>query len=145
MSHPETSTETRMTATELHRILVEWNDTARPYPADKCVHELVEAQAARNASAFAVEHESRKLSYGELNARANQLARVLRVKGVSRDVPVAVCLKRSLELPVALLAVLKAGGLVCRLTPIIPRTGWRIFCRICRHLCSSRSTGCIQN
>jgi amino acid adenylation domain-containing protein len=121
MSHPETSTETRMTATELHRILVEWNDTARPYPADKCVHELVEAQAARNASAFAVEHESRKLSYGELNARANQLARVLRVKGVSRDVPVAVCFKRSLELPVALLAVLKAGGACVPLDPDYPK------------------------
>src|ERR1039457_2065756 len=78
--------------------------------SDKCVHELVEAQAKENPEALAVVQDGRQLTYEELNARANQLARLLRQKGVGGDVPVAICLKRSLEMPVALLAVLKAGG-----------------------------------
>ena len=110
-----------MTDAERHRILVEWNDTGKNYPADKCVHELVEAQAEENPGAVAVEQETRQLSYEELNARANQLARVLRQKGVGCDVPVAICLKRSLELPVALLAVLKAGGACVPLDPDYPK------------------------
>ena len=111
----------RMTDAERHRILVEWNSTGKPYPADKCVQELVEAQAEKNPDALAVVQEGRQLSYAELNARANQLARVLRQKGVGCDVPVAICLKRSLELPVALLAVLKAGGACVPLDPDYPK------------------------
>jgi amino acid adenylation domain-containing protein len=110
-----------MTDAERHRIVVEWNNTAKPYPSDRCVHELVEMQATQNPSALAVEHESRELSYSELNARANQLARLLQSKGVGRDVPVGVCLTRSLELPVALLAVLKAGGACVPLDPDYPK------------------------
>ncbi len=110
-----------LTEAERHRILVEWNDTAKPYPSDKCVHELVEAQASQNPSAIAAEHESRQLNYGDLNSRANQLARLLQAKGVGRDVPVGVCLRRSLELPVALLAVLKAGGACLPLDPDYPK------------------------
>ena len=110
-----------MTDAERHRILVEWNTTGKPYPADKCVQELVEAQAEKNPDALAVVQEGRQLSYAELNARANQLARALRHKGVGRDVPVAICLKRSLELPVALLAVLKAGGACVPLDPDYPK------------------------
>jgi amino acid adenylation domain-containing protein len=116
-----TLTASHMTDTERHRILMEWNDTAKPYPSDKCVHQLVEAQAAHNPSAIAAEHESCQLTYGELNARANQLARLLQTRGVGRDVPVGVCLRRSLELPVALLAVLKAGGACVPLDPDYPR------------------------
>jgi amino acid adenylation domain-containing protein len=111
----------RITDTERHRILVEWNRTEKNYPSDKCVHELVEAQAEENPDAPAMEQESRQLTYEELNARANQLARLLREKGVSCDVPVAICLKRSLELPVALLAVLKAGGACVPLDPDYPK------------------------
>jgi amino acid adenylation domain-containing protein len=112
---------TRMTDAERHRILVEWNNTSRPYPADKCIHELVEAQAQENHDAIAAEQEANWLTYAELNARANQLARLLRQKGVGCDVPVAICLKRSLELPVALLAVLKAGGACVPLDPDYPK------------------------
>ena len=110
-----------MTDAERHRILVEWNNTGKNYPADKCVHELVEAQAEGNPNAIALEQETRQLSYEELNARANQLARLLRQKGVGCDVPVAICLKRSLELLVALLAVLKAGGACVPLDPDYPK------------------------
>ncbi|MGO9166609.1 MAG: AMP-binding protein, partial [Candidatus Sulfotelmatobacter sp.] len=77
----------RMTDAERHRILVEWNRTGKNYPSDKCVHELVEVQAGKNPDAIAVEQEGRQLSYEELNARANQLARLLRQKGVGCDVP----------------------------------------------------------
>jgi amino acid adenylation domain-containing protein len=116
-----TLTAHRMTGVERHRILVEWNDTRKPYPSDTCVHQLVEVQAARRSSSIAAERESLKLSYGELNARANQLARLLQAKGVGRNVPVGVCLRRSLELPVALLAVLKAGGACVPLDPDYPK------------------------
>jgi amino acid adenylation domain-containing protein len=109
-----------MTDAERYRVLVEWNDTARPCPSDQCVHELVEEQAAQNPFALAVEHESLQLTFGELNARANQLAQLLQSKGVGRGVPVGVCLRRSLELPVALLAVLKAGGACVPLDPDYP-------------------------
>jgi non-ribosomal peptide synthetase component F len=125
MSGSETATSTgntmRLSDAERHRILVEWNNTARPYPSGGCVHELVEAQAEQNPTAVAAEHEGRQLSYAELNAQANQLARLLRQKGVSRDVAVAICLKRSLELPIALLAVLKAGGACVPLDPDYPK------------------------
>src|SRR5712672_2495408 len=98
-----------MTDAERHRVLVEWNNTSKEYPSDKCVHELVEARVEQNPGELAVSQDARRLSYEELNARANQLAHFLRQKGVGCDVPVAICLKRSLELTVALLAVLKAG------------------------------------
>jgi amino acid adenylation domain-containing protein len=111
----------RMTDAERHRILVDWNNTGKPYPADKCIHEMVEAQAIANPNALAVAQEGRQLTYEELNARANQLARLLRQKGVGCDVPVAICLRRSLELPVALLAVLKAGGACVPLDPDYPK------------------------
>jgi len=85
------------------------------------VHDLVEAQAQENPGALAVVQEGRQLSYQELNVRSNQLARLLRQKGVGCDVPVAICLKRSLELPVALLAILKAGGACVPLDPDYPK------------------------
>jgi amino acid adenylation domain-containing protein len=125
MSGHESSTTAansiRMTDAERHRILVEWNDTSKQYPADKCVHEMIEAQAEKTPEAIAVAQETRQLNYAELNGRANQLARLLREKGVGQDVPVAICLKRSLELPVALLSVLKAGGACVPLDPDYPK------------------------
>jgi aspartate racemase len=115
-----TGAASSLPANELHRLLVEWNDTAKPYPADRCVHELVEAQAARAPQALAVETGSQKMTYAALNRCANQLARLLRKKGVGPEVPVAICLKRSLELLVALLGVLKAGGACVPLDPDYP-------------------------
>ncbi|MGA8763865.1 MAG: amino acid adenylation domain-containing protein [Candidatus Sulfotelmatobacter sp.] len=105
---------------ELQRLLVEWNNTARPYPADQCIHELVQAQAAKTPQAIAAETGSQRLTYASLNRCANQLARLLRKKGVGPEVPVAICLKRSLELLVALLGVLKAGGACVPLDPDYP-------------------------
>ena len=75
-----------------------------------CVHELLEAAAQGHADSVAVEFDGHSLTYAELHARANQLARVLRKHGVQREVLVGVCMERSLEMEVALLGILKAGG-----------------------------------
>ncbi|QRN99308.1 amino acid adenylation domain-containing protein [Archangium violaceum] len=99
-----------LTEAERRQLLVEWNETAVEYPRDTCIHTAFEEQAARRPEAVAVEFGERKLSYRELDERANQLAHVLRAHGVGPDVRVALCLERSVELVVSLLAILKAGG-----------------------------------
>jgi aspartate racemase len=101
--------------------LAEWNRTETEFPRDQCVHQLVEAQAARTPQAVAVEHGDQHLNYRALNERANQLAHLLRKRGVGPESRVGVCLRRSLELPVALLAVLKAGGACVPLDPAYPK------------------------
>jgi len=101
--------------------LAEWNRTEVEYPRDLCVHELVEAQVVRTPNASAVEHGGQRLTYRELNERANQLARFLRKRGVGQESRVGICLRRSLELPVALLAVLKAGAACVPLDPAYPK------------------------
>jgi amino acid adenylation domain-containing protein len=97
-------------ASERHQLLVEWNATEVEYPADQCVHTLFEGQAARTPHAVAVAHEDRQLSYGELNARADRLARYLRTLNVRPNARVAIRLERSIELVLAELAILKCGA-----------------------------------
>ena len=109
-----------LTQTERQRLLAEWNDTDKPYPADRCIHQIIEARAAMTPQAIAIEDGSRRLSYDELNRRANQLAHFLRNRGVRAEVLVGVCLKRSPELLIALLGVLKAGGACVPLDPDYP-------------------------
>ena len=104
---------------ERHELLVEWNATDRRV-AGAFVHELFETQVAVAPHAIAVEHDGAELSYGELNARANRLARHLRSVGVRPDTRVGVCIERSLEMIVGLLAVLKAGGAYVPLDPAYP-------------------------
>ena len=96
-----------LSAEERHRLLVEWNATEAAYPADRCLHELVEAQVERRPDAVAVVYENTQLTYGELNAQANRLASYLRELGVGPDARVALCVERSLEMVVGLLAVLR--------------------------------------
>jgi amino acid adenylation domain-containing protein len=110
-----------LSAAERHQLLVEWNDTAADYPKDRCIHELFEAQAARTPEAVAVVFEGRQLTYGELNARANQLAHYCIEIGVGRDVLVGLCMERSLELIVGLVGILKAGGAYVPLDPSYPK------------------------
>ncbi|HEU0299934.1 MAG TPA: amino acid adenylation domain-containing protein, partial [Longimicrobium sp.] len=107
-------------AAERRRVLEEWNATAAAYPRDPCMHELVQAQAARTPDAVALVFEGRSLSYAELNGRANRLAHHLRKLGVGPDARVAICVERSLEMVVGLLAVLKAGGAYVPLDPAYP-------------------------
>jgi amino acid adenylation domain-containing protein/non-ribosomal peptide synthase protein (TIGR01720 family) len=102
------------------QLLVEWNDTRADYPRDCCVHELFEQQARSTPDAVAAADGATRLSYRELNARANQLARYLRRRGVGPEVCVSVCLDRSVDLVVALLGVLKAGGAYVPIEPASP-------------------------
>ncbi len=105
---------------ERRRLLVEWNATEAPPPPAHGVHALFEAWAERTPDAVAVRLGETRLTYGELNRRANQLAHVLRAGGVGPDVLVGLCVRRSLELAVGVLAILKAGGAYVPLDPAYP-------------------------
>ncbi|MEY4579587.1 MAG: hypothetical protein RL701_4290 [Pseudomonadota bacterium] len=98
-----------------------WNETAVALDDQRLVHELIEAHAAAQPWALAVSAGSEALTYAELNARANQLARYLRASGVGPDVLVGLCALRALDLVVGLLAILKAGGAYLPLDPSYPR------------------------
>ena len=97
-------------AAERQRLLVEWNQTTTDYPWMKCAHELFEAQAIESPEATALVMGDEQLSYLELNRRANQLAHYLRRRGVGPEVRVGILLERSVEMLVAILAVVKSGG-----------------------------------
>ncbi|MFD2346246.1 AMP-binding protein [Sinorhizobium terangae] len=107
-------------ADERTYLLEELNRTAAPYPSERCIHELFEAQVQKAPAAVAVVHEDERLSYGELNARANRLAHHLIGLGVRPDQPVAICLERSPAMVVGVLAILKAGGAYVPLDPAYP-------------------------
>jgi len=107
-----------LTASE-HQLLVEWNNTHRDYPQNKCIHHLFEAQVERTPDAIAVVFEQ-QLTYQQLNQKANQLAHYLQNLGVGAEVLVGVCLERSPQMVVALLGILKAGGAYVPLDPAYP-------------------------
>jgi amino acid adenylation domain-containing protein len=88
----------------------QWNQTHTPFPPHSCLHQLIEAQTERTPTAIAVRYNGQSLSYHQLNQQSNQLAHHLLQRGVTPDTLIGVCLPRSLELLVALLAILKAGG-----------------------------------
>ena len=96
-------------AAEERQLATGWNDTAAEL-GTACLHELFEAQALRNPTAVAVVSGDRSLTYGELDREANRIANDMRARGVGPDAIVGVCLERSIDLVVALLGVLKAGG-----------------------------------
>ncbi len=109
-----------LTEKERHQLLVEWNQTDRDYPQDKCIHQLFEEQVDRTPDAIAVAFRDRQLTYRELNAKANQLARYLQKLEISAEVLVGICVDRSLETIVGLLGILKAGGAYVPLDPTYP-------------------------
>jgi amino acid adenylation domain-containing protein len=109
-----------LTETERHQLLVEWNDTAADYPKSCCIQELFEEQVERTPDATPVRFEGEQLTYRELNARANQLARYLLRLGVGPEKRVGICVERSLEMVVGLLGILKAGGAYVPLDPGYP-------------------------
>ncbi|HVH12053.1 MAG TPA: condensation domain-containing protein, partial [Longimicrobium sp.] len=100
--------------------LVGWNRTHARFPADRCIHQLFEDQAARTPHAPALRFGGSTLTYAQLDARANQLAHHLRGMGVGPEVRVGVCLERSLELLVCILGVMKAGGAYVPMDPSHP-------------------------
>ena len=109
-----------LTAAEQHQLLVEWNNTQTDYPNNTCIHQLFEAQVERTPNAIAVIFENEQLTYQQLNHRANQLAHHLQKLGVKPEVLVGICVERSLEMVVGLLAILKAGGAYVPLDPAYP-------------------------
>jgi amino acid adenylation domain-containing protein/non-ribosomal peptide synthase protein (TIGR01720 family) len=99
-----------LSGTEEERLLRDYNETATDYPRQKCVHELFEEQARLRPEAIAVVFGEQRLSYGELNERANQLAHYLRAQGVGPESMIGLCVERTVEMVIGLLGVLKAGG-----------------------------------
>ncbi|GAB6041222.1 amino acid adenylation domain-containing protein [Endothiovibrio diazotrophicus] len=122
-----------MDEAERHRLLVAWNRTGTAYPKEQCIHQLFEAQAARTPEAIAVtdfpsfmgeptdDSPQRRLTFRQLNRRANRLAHRLRALGVGADDFVGICAERSPELLVGILGILKAGGAYLPLDPAYPR------------------------
>lgn len=109
-----------LTAEERELLIAGLNQTHVEYPRDKLVQELFAAQVERSPDAVAVSYDGDTVTYGELNGRANQLAHYLRRLGVGPDVLVGVLLDRSIDMVVALLGVLKAGGAYLPLDPAYP-------------------------
>jgi amino acid adenylation domain-containing protein len=106
---------------ERGQLVLDWNATRRPFPETMCLHQLFEAQAERAPDAIAAIQGEQRLSYGELNRRANQVAHMLRGLGVGPDVAVGICVERSLEMVVGLLGIVKAGGAYMPLDPAYPQ------------------------
>jgi amino acid adenylation domain-containing protein len=116
-----------LTDVEREQLLVQWNATQTDYPQDKCLHQLFEQQAEETPEAVAAVFEdvacgfTSHLTYQQLNSQANQLASRLLAEGIGPDRLVGVCMERSLELVISLLAVLKAGGAYVPLDPNYPQ------------------------
>jgi amino acid adenylation domain-containing protein len=106
---------------ERRQVVKEWNDTRREYSTDKGLVRLFEEQAKLHAREIAVECEGERITYEELNKRANQLARHLRARGVRAESVIAIILERSIDLVIALLAVMKSGGAYVPLDPHLPK------------------------
>nr|QEO74861.1 phosphopantetheine-binding domain-containing pro [uncultured bacterium] len=109
-----------LTEAEREQLLYQWNETGASVPA-QTIHELFEAQVERTPDAPALVFEDERLTYRELNARANQLAHYLREVGVGPETLVGLMLERSVEMAVSVLGVLKAGGAYLPLDPQYPR------------------------
>ncbi|MBW4611874.1 MAG: amino acid adenylation domain-containing protein [Desmonostoc vinosum HA7617-LM4] len=110
-----------LTQSQKQQLIVEWNNTKTDYPQDQCIHELFEQQVKRTPSNVAVIFENQQLTYQELNNRANQLAHYLQKLGVKPEVLVGICMERSLEMVVGILAIMKAGGAYLPLDPSYPQ------------------------
>ena len=98
-----------------------WERTTSDYPQNQCIHQIFDAQVERTPDALAVVCKDEQLTYSELNHRANKVAHYLRARGVGPEVLVGICLKRSVEMVIASLGVLKAGAAYLPLDPTYPR------------------------
>jgi amino acid adenylation domain-containing protein len=123
VARPEDPVTSLPILSDAERELLEvWNDTGREYPREGWrLHHLCEQQAERTPDAVALVFKDERMSYGELNARANQLARHILRLGVRLDDPVGVYMERSVEMVISLLAILKAGACYQPLDPSYPR------------------------
>jgi amino acid adenylation domain-containing protein len=109
-----------------------WNATARSYPSDGLVHEVFESVVDRTPDAIAAAYGDKKITYRELDERANRLAARLRKEGVKPEAAVGICLERSVETVVGLLAILKAGGFYVPLDPTFPKERLAVLCEDAR-------------
>lgn len=109
-----------LTEKEKHQILTEWNSQNITFPVEQAIHQIFENQVTKSPEAVAIEFEDQSLTYSELNRRANRVARYLIHKGVTPDSIVGLCLERSLEMVIGILAILKAGGAYLPLDPLYP-------------------------
>lgn len=109
-----------VTDEERERLIYHWNDTAADYPAGKLIHQLFEEQVNQSPDRIAIHCEHDKLTYSDLNRKANQLARRLRNKGAARGSIIAIMAKHSVEVVAAILAVHKAGGAYVPIDPEYP-------------------------
>ncbi len=110
-----------LTGDEYQQLVVDYNDTAAAYPKDKGIHHLFEVQAEKTPDHTAAIFEDRQISYWELNARANQLAAFLMQKSVGAGTHVGICLNRSMDMLISMLAVLKSGASYIPLDPTYPK------------------------
>ncbi|NOR44474.1 MAG: amino acid adenylation domain-containing protein, partial [Candidatus Delongbacteria bacterium] len=109
-----------LTSEEKHQLLYEFNDTYADYPRDKTIQELFEEQVSKTPDNIALVFENKEMSYGELNARSNQLARLLREKGVNPDAIVGIMVDRSFEMIIGILGIMKSGGAYLPIDPTYP-------------------------
>ncbi|ETX02901.1 MAG: hypothetical protein ETSY1_01930, partial [Candidatus Entotheonella factor] len=116
-----------LTEAERRQLLAEWNATQCDYPSGQCVHQLFEAQVERTPEAVAVVFGQTQWRYRELNQQANQLAHRLQALGVGPNVLVGICLERSPQMAMSILAILKAGGAYVPLDPAYPQDRLRFM------------------
>jgi len=110
-----------LTENEKKLILKDWNRTKVEFPEDQCIHQLFEAQVAKTPNSIAIRDEHKQLTYTELNQKANKLARYLHNSGAVEGSLVAICMERSVDILVALLAIQKSGCTYIPLDPIYPK------------------------
>jgi amino acid adenylation domain-containing protein len=106
---------------EQRRMLREWNETTREFAVPRLIHLSFEEQVERTPNSIALTFGTEELTYRELNRRANRLAHYLQANGVGPDVLVGICLERSIDLVVSMLAILKAGGVYVPLDATYPK------------------------
>jgi len=112
---------------ERHQILETFNDTDRPIPGDRCIHDLFSSRAAARPDSVAVISDAQEIRYGRLDTESDRLAHVLRSHGLEPDQVVAIATTRSIETIVGMLAILKAGGAYLPIDPDVPRARIRFM------------------
>ena len=106
---------------EFNKVVNKWNHTQASYPEDECLHELFEQQVEKTPDAVAVSYSEEQLTYEEFNQQANGLAYYLRSNGIGPGDLVGLCIERSLEMAIGLMAILKAGAAFVPLAPDYPK------------------------
>jgi len=115
------STYALLNEAERQQLLVDWNQTEMDYPRELCIHQLIQEQVKRSPDAVAVQFGDESLTYQELDQRTDKLAKILSAQGVQPGILAGIFMNRSIDMLVALLGVLKAGGAYLPLDPVFPR------------------------